>query len=208
MKPSPIALAGLALALLLSAPAGARAEFIHWMYNWSRSPAQVRADSPGTGYLALSDESLKSAVGDSDVVATNLRAHSTAPAGRPDTFTNKPYALRLYLLDVESGQGKALEFTGRLDGTLTALSTNITNTFTGQTTQQVVLGQHRYTATIGPYSPPGPTGAVNSGSISAHATITVDAILTLPEPGALALACLGGAALGLGGWRRRGAAGA
>src|SRR5205085_1744668 len=78
------------------------------------------------------------------------------------------------------------------DGTLTALSSNIKNTFTGQTTQTVVLGSNKYTATIGPYSPPGPTGSSNAGSIAAHATVTVESVILqdVPEPSTLVLAFL------------------
>jgi hypothetical protein len=70
-------------------------------------------------------------------------------------------------------------------------------------TQTVVLGDHRYTVTIGPYTPAGPPGSIGAGSISAHAIITVEDIITeLPEPGTLALSCLGGALLAVRGGRR------
>jgi hypothetical protein len=202
MKLSPVTLAAAALALLGPA-AAARAELIHWTYDWSRSPARVNADAPGTGYITLSDEGLKAATGYSDVVATNLRTYSTAPTANPDHFTAKPYTLSLYLFDNDSGLGGTVRFTGQLDGTLTEKSANIRNTFTGPTTQELVLGDHRYKATIGPYASPGPTGSVNAGSISAHVSVTVESLMDLPEPSALALSCLGLAVLGLRRLRRR-----
>jgi hypothetical protein len=203
MKLSPLSRGGVALALLLALAGSARADFIHWMYNWSRSPARVNADAPGTGYVTLTDESLRSTVGDSDVVATNLHTFSTATPDNPDRFTAKAYSLTLFLKDVNSGLAATLVFTGQFDGTLTAGSSNLTNTFTGLVTQEVLLGAHLYTVTIGPYAPAGPPGSANAGSISAHAHISVDPVIALPEPGTLALSGLGFALLGLAHWRRR-----
>jgi hypothetical protein len=200
MKVSPLTLAGVALALLLAPIQTARADFIPWMYNWSRSPADIHADAPGTGYITLTDESLKTAVGDTDIVATNLRTFSTATRGHPDVFTAKGYTLGLFLQDVASGQSTTLTFTGQIDGTLSATSANLKNTFTGLTTQTVVLGDNRYTVTIGPYSPPGIPGAANAGSIAAHASVVVE---SLPEPGSLALSGMAAFVLGLARWQAR-----
>jgi hypothetical protein len=200
MRLSSVALVGAVLVLLASAPE-ARAELVHWVYSWSNTPDKILADAPGTGYITLTDEPLRTAAGESDIVATNLRTFSTATAANPDKFTAKPYTLSLFLFDIDSGKSQTLDFTGQLDGKITAGSSNIANTFTGQITQQVVLGDHVYKATIGPYTPPSPTGAVNVGSIAAHATITV---MTLPEPSALALSCLGIAVFGIRRLRRRG----
>jgi hypothetical protein len=188
---------GVALAVLLAASATARAELIPWTYNWSRSPAVIKADSPGTGTINLSDEVPHTAAGNSDIVATNLRTFSTATSKLPDRFTNAKYTLGLNLFDIDAQVGGTVTFTGELNGTMTATSANIKNTFTGQLTQKLVLGHHLYIVTIGPYTPPGPTGSANAGSISAHALIRV---VTLPEPGTLALSCLGVALLGV---RRR-----
>jgi hypothetical protein len=194
MSRSPAALGAAALALALAAGAGARADWIAWSYNWSRSPAEVLADNPATGgKITLTDESQHTVVGDSDVVATNLKTYSKATGANPDHFTNKPYALSLSLKDLASSAGATLTFTGLFNGTATATSANITNTFTGPTTQSVVLGSNLYTVTIGPYVAPGPTGALNSGGISGHARVTVESVTQAsltPEPGTLLLACL------------------
>ncbi|HTU18249.1 MAG TPA: PEP-CTERM sorting domain-containing protein [Gemmataceae bacterium] len=203
MRSVPLALAGAASVLLFFGTAGARAELIQWSYSWSRSPTQVYANSPGTGYISLTESNgLKSAAGDSYLVATNLQAHSTAGVADPDVFTNKTYSLSLYLQDNDSSKSGTVTFTGEFNGTLTADSSNITNTFVGATTQSLVLGDHLYTVTIGPYDPPGPTGAVNSGSISARAEVTVSTIFHLPEPSSAMLALLGGSC-GLAFVRRR-----
>src|SRR5262245_33473787 len=179
MTRSPVARAA-ALGLLLAFAGGARADLIPWTFNWEPSTGKITADSPGTGYITLTDEKPNQAVGETDVVATNLRTFSTATRDKPDHFTAKNYTLSLTLVDVLSGKGGTVAFTGNLDGTLTAQSANIKNTFTGQLTRQLVLGQHVYTITIDKYTPPGPPGSSNAGSINAHVKVTN----FLPEPGA------------------------
>jgi hypothetical protein len=176
------------LLVLLWAAAAGRADLIHWTYNWSASPANIFADSPGTGYIHLTDEPGNSAAGSSDVVATNLQVHSTATVARPAVFTNKSYTLGLSLTDTASGASGTLAFTGVLSGTATAGSANITNTFTGITVQTLQLGSNVYTVTMGPYTPPGPPDQANSGSIGAHALVVIH---HLPEPGGLLLGGIG-----------------
>ena len=185
------------LMFLLGLSPSARADLIPWAYNWSRSPDVIHADSPGTGYITLTDESLKNAVGDSDIVATNLHVFSTATASSPDRFTAKAYKLNLLLVDTTSGASGTLVFTGQFDGTLTATSANIANKFTGMITQSIVLGGNLYTATISSYVSPGPPGASNSGSISAHAQVSVQAAFVVPEPNSLVLAGLAVSGLAL-----------
>ena len=203
MSDSPFTSGAAALVVLLAVGADASAELIHWSYNWSRSPAKVLADEPGTGYLELTDEPLRNVSGDSNIVAANLRTFSTAGQANPDRFTAKSYTLKLFLLDRASGKSGTLVFTGRLDGTLTAQSSHIKNTFTGKTTQTLVLGNLLFRATISSYAPPGPPESSNAGSIGARAEVSVQIVQHLPEPGTLTLACLGGAGLGLVRWRHR-----
>jgi hypothetical protein len=191
MRRSPVGLGGAAWVLLLFGTSCARAELIQWSYSWSRTPTQVMADSPGTGYISLTDQTMKSAAGNSYLVATNLQAHSTATLANPDVFTNKTYTLSLFLQDTDSGKSGTLSFTGEFNGTLTANSSNITNKFLGQTTQSLQLGDNLYTVTIGPYTSMGPTGALNSGSIAARADVKVSTIFQLPEPSSYLLALLG-----------------
>ena len=201
MKFSHSHFAGVSLALLLAFVPKAHADLIPWAYNWSRSPSDIQADSPGTGHISLSDESIHSAIGDSDIVATNLKTFSTATAANPDIFTAKSYATTLTLTDLTSGTTGSLTFTGLLNGQLTASSSNIGNTYTGLTTQQLILGNTVFTATIGSYTPPGPPDATNLGSIGAHTTVTVSHITPvefMPEPGTMTLSLLGLAAFGIG----------
>lgn len=196
---------GIALMALLAGAASVRADPIQWSYNWSSSPGIVYSDSSQTSYITLTTSSiLQSAAGDSDIVAANLRTYSTASPATPATFTAKTYTLSLFLVD-QSGQSGTLTFTGQFDGTLSELSSNIQNTFTGATTQSIQLGNNIYTATIGPYSPPGPTNSTNAGSISAFAQVTVSPITIqdVPEPSSLLLAFLAAPLAGLAVRRRR-----
>jgi hypothetical protein len=204
MTRSPLTPVGVALIACLWSGGVAHADTIQWAYDWSRAPSKVFSDN-GKSWIALTDESPKSVVGDSAIVATNLDTFSSAPRSHPDTFTGKQYALNLHLVDQASGDGFTFHFGGRLDGTLSADSANIANTFLGLTKQSAVLGSNLYTVVLNSYAAPGPPGAVNHGAISALATVTVSpvTVATLPEPGSLALAGLGAAGLGLGAWRRR-----
>jgi hypothetical protein len=206
MRYSPAVLGGMAWILLLAESNGARAELIQWSYSWSRSPVQVHADSPGTGYISLSNGSgLKSAAGNSFLTATNLDAHSTATDSNPDVFTNKTYTLSLFLQDHDSGNTGTVTFTGEFNGTLSANNSNVTNTFIGPTTQTLLLGEHLYTVTIGPFVAPGPTGADASGSIGARAEVRVSTIFHTPEPSSCLLALVGMAGVAFARPRRRSA---
>ena len=97
---------------LLGAPA-ARADWIPWTYSWSNSPQSILADNPaGGGSIILTNEPTLSAVGTTDIVATNIRTVSTAPQSAPDTFTNKGYTLALTVTDTTSGQTGTAVFNG------------------------------------------------------------------------------------------------
>jgi hypothetical protein len=198
-------LCGAALIVLLTGAASARAGLVHWSYDWSSSPGQVFSDGAGTSKITLSDEKRRSVVGDSDVVATNLRTYSTAPDSNPDHFTNKAYHLSLAILDIQSNSQGTITFSGLFNGTVSAHSANIKNTLTTPTSQSVILGNYRYTAHMDFFAPPGPPGVNNAGSISAHVAIDVDLIHHMPEPSSLLLAGLGVVLLGLARnrtWRR------
>src|SRR5262245_8467457 len=110
------------IALLLLAGGSARAELIPWSYNWAPGGTTVASDAPGAGKLLLTNEPMGHAVGPSDVVATNIRAVSTAPSASPDRFTGRAYSLRLTVTDAASGQSGTLTFAGVFGGTLTAQS--------------------------------------------------------------------------------------
>ncbi len=184
-----------ALIAALSLTPVSRADFIPWTYSWSNSPNAILADNPATGgQITLTNEGNRAVVGDSDIVATNIRTVSTAAPSAPDTFTAKAYTLTLTLTDTASGQSGTAAFTGVFNGSMTATSSDITNTFTSPTTKVLFLGNNEYTINLDAYTPPGPTGSINAGGIGAHATVTVESVgvaSSSPEPDSLVLAALG-----------------
>ena len=188
-----------ALVLCLLAGARARADFINWDYSWNPSSSAILADNPTLGRITLSSASGE-AVGNSYIVATNLRTLSSADPSSPATFTNVAYGLGLTILDEASGQTGTLNFSGTFDGTLSSKSAIISNAFTGPTTQSVQLGDHLYTVQIGPFAPPGPPTATIAGSISALANV---AVKDVPEPSTLLLSGLCLSLCGAGWWWRR-----
>ena len=198
-------------AVLLVAGASVRADAIPWTYSWQRDPISIAADGGGTGGVSLTSEALpKNAAGNSDIVATNLRAFSSATAENPDTFkTNGAYVLSLTLTDSTSGNSGTLTFAGKLSGTFSVGNANITNLFNSPTEQKVQLGNNMYDVTIGPYSPPGPPSGSNAGSIAAHVDVNPvsstggggnnggtgsgsgGGVSDVPEPSSILLSCLG-----------------
>ncbi len=187
----------------LFVPAPAQAAYIPWKYSWSRDHPIIYSDTSTTSYITLTDEALGKAAGTSDVVATNLKIFSDADPNKPAPFTNKDYTLTLFLLDVQSGKHGTLDFSGVLNGDISEFSSNIENTFLGKTKQTLVLGQHLYTVTIGPYTPPGPPGSTNAGAISARASVHVADIQKSPEPASIVLVLCGLPGIGFHVWRRR-----
>jgi hypothetical protein len=188
--------------LALGVAPAARADFIHWSYNWTPNTPAVFSDNKAAK-ITLTNEPGADAVGDSDIVATNLRTFSTADPSKPDVFTGAAYKLTLTLIDEESRESASLTFEGVFTGTLSAKSANIDTLFVGQANHKVVLGGNAYTVEIGTYSPPPPPNATNAGSIGAIATVRVDGIKDVPEPAALALAGVGLGLAALARYRRR-----
>ena len=192
------------LAWIVLGGGAARAGLAAWTYNWEPGAPAVFADSPGTGKITMTDEPLGHAVGNSDIVTTNLKVFSTADPHHPETFTHKAYKLTLVLTDLASGKSGTLVFTGEFNGPISAKSSFIRNTYTGPLTGSLVLGHNKYTITMGKYSPPAPPGATNFGSISANVVVTTSDVRGTPEPSTLALAGLGLPLVGgVTWWRRR-----
>jgi hypothetical protein len=197
-----------AAAVLLLGPAGARADFANWSYNWNPTPPSGDyMATTGVGKFNLSNEPAGSATGNSDIVASNVKVYSTENPKKPAVFTNVAYSLTLFLLDEGSGKSGTLTFTGALSGTVSMKSSKLTNVFTGLVKQSILLGSHVYTVTMNAYSPPGPPTASKLGSIGASVTVEGrdggPPSNGTPEPSTMVLAGLGLSFLGAASWRKR-----
>jgi hypothetical protein len=181
----------------------AHADPVPWSYQWTPSTLSLTSDGPGLSKLLLSNEPTGTAAGNSDIVATNLQVLSTADPNHPDTFTHKAYSLTLTIADNASKATGNLVFTGEFNGTASAGSAHIENTFTGSTTMTLALGNNTYIVTIGPYTPPGPPGSTKFGAISATVVVKSGSSSTTPEPSSMVLAGLGLSLVGVVGWRKR-----
>jgi hypothetical protein len=202
MRPTSVLSAAVIVWLL--APGPARAAFIKWKYAWAGDPSIVYSDASKTSYLTLTEQpGLSDASGSTDIVATNLKTFSDADPDHQATFTDKPYTLTLYILDVQSGQSGTLQFGGLLNGVVSAFSADVKNQFTGATSGSLLLGTSFYQVQMTTYTPPGPPGEDAQGAIGAHAQVTVTQILKTPEPSSLLLALLGSPLVGYRAWRRR-----
>jgi hypothetical protein len=203
-----------AVALLLAA-SGARADpspsTVEWSYNFTptMNPPAVSADGNPTANVTFTNEPPRNATGSSDVVATNLRVSSAAPGDKPDVLLkNGAYGLTLTLsmTDNTGTHIATLTFTGKLTGTFSAESSNLTNVFGHNATQTVSLGSFNFTVTMDAYTPPGPPDQTQPGAIGAHVSVT-SANPTggggTPEPSTMLLSGLGLTFLGAAGWRKR-----
>ena len=188
LPPAPLRAAALAV-LFLAAPA-ARAD-VAWTYTWDVTPKVLTGDPGNSGALTFTAPAADShAAGNSTVLAAALSTLSSALPSHPDTFSGQGYSLSLKLTDDASGQSGVLTFGGKLFGSMSAASSNITNSFTAPLTQTLSLGGHTYSVTIGPFVAPGGPMQDNKGAISAQVAVG-PAVAQAPEPSSLLLAALG-----------------
>jgi len=223
-----------AAALLLAIGTTARAAplppgSVAWTYNWAPGAPSVPGynvkddgTSVQTGNVQFSNEETRTAVGSSDIVATNLRLASGATASQPDLVTKGdilkafpkavgvPNADGSYSLSLQLGTNvdgtpynATLKFNGKLGGTFSAESANVTNMFGGNGKQSVNLGAYKFSVSLVAYTPPGPPDQKNAGSISAHVEITAIHPAGVPEPSTMLLCGLGASVLGGAAWRRQ-----
>jgi hypothetical protein len=214
----------LALALVLAAGAVARADPTppSWTYLGTPSPQTVNGSpalSGGANFITLLEP--KSATGDSVIVAANISLFGSAATS---TFgdSNGSYTLSVNITDTASGDSHVFTFAGKLGGTFSTGSSLVTNDIldTGanpQTQTWTASNGNFYTVTIPDsfYSPPGPANSGGLGAISAYVTVVAGqgggsggddgggGIAETPEPGTLALSCLGLAFAGAASWRKR-----
>src|SRR5262245_58069181 len=204
----------------------ARADNLPWSYNWTPNTLTVSDPAhPGTK-LHLTNEPLDAdgnplskvdVTGDSDIVATQIKVESDAPAGFPDEFKNSPeLSLKLKITDTTSGETFFTTFTGNFNtngadkSTASVANSNVKFTPTGTqlVTHTLADGSAEYTIKFVSYTPPPPMGAANQGSIAYHVSIrsldiTKNPPSQTPEPTSMLLAGIGVSFMSLGAWRKR-----
>ncbi|MBI1914233.1 MAG: PEP-CTERM sorting domain-containing protein [Planctomycetes bacterium] len=211
MKRSCVALFTGAVAALLFAGSSARADFVQWRYNWTPSTLKVVSDTSATSFVQLTNEPLNRPTGvqvsgDSDIQMTNVKVVSDAPRAAPDTFNlSAPVLFSLRLTDVASGAFADLPFTMKFLGDVSAESSHLRldPASTATTYSNIHLGNNIYGIDSVDYTPPGPPGSDNSGSISASVTVRPLNISKVPEPSTMVLSMVGLSFLGLSSWRKR-----
>jgi hypothetical protein len=187
------ALAGL-LALALAGPA--RADFL-WTYSTTPLTPTVSATT-GSGTINLTGETTALAIGSTPIVIAALTASSTADPTTPDKFVNAPWQVSLSITD--GGHTGSLTLSGVFNGTLSSGGVNLSRSFTGPPSQNVVVNGHSYTVTAGGFVPPTLADGVDTGGLGL--AVDVKATVT-PEPSSLLLCGLGAAGCAFAGWRRR-----
>jgi PEP-CTERM motif len=220
-----------ACTLALTAAGASRADTIYW-YNWVRNPVSlptVQQNHPnlaGTGGINLLDlnSSAVQAENDTGNPAADVQSISSATSANKDLIptTGGHYTLTLTLYaqdpalhpNTASGQ---VSFAGQLQGTVTALSSNLTDailsstdgtgTHVGQNSAKVQVGNTLFTITYSGFAEPGPSNEKSYGAISFHISVAPAIDGQSPEPSSIVLGCLGLALLGGVAWRvrRRGA---
>jgi len=208
-----LSLLALAVVLVANGTASADPSPPSWTYQWTPSPAAITGDPPFSGGVTFTTMAAPiTAAGTSDIVATNLLLFGSATAANPDHFTDGGgYSLTVHIVDVASGQDGFATFAGKLTGTFSAQSSNLTNdildTVANPQTQVLFLGDNKYTVTMPDnyYSPPGPVGLGSLGSIGARVVVegSDGQVAETPEPTSLLLSCMGLTLAGAAAWRKR-----
>ena len=202
-----------ALALLLMTGLGVHANplpaDLSWTYNFTPGALVLPSDSNPGAHVSFTNEATQTAQGNSTIVGTNLRVASTSLATTPDTLTgsNGNYTLTLALAATDdTGLHQAsLTFHGQISGSFSSNSSNLHNAFGADALQTATIGAYTFTVSLNSFTPPGPPGQSNAGSIAADVTVTPGLIVTqvTPEPGTMLLSGLGLISLGGAAWRKR-----
>jgi hypothetical protein len=197
------------IGVLALAAGHARADYMNWGYSTSANPPVV---SSGTGTIQLTGVSNGTSGASIPILA--LQNASAGSAGSPDVY-NASYTLSMTITDNANNDSRTLTLSGLLQGNLTANSSTVTNTLTGNS---VTFGGHTYTVNVPSVTltPPGQpqqqvnatisvadTSGGNTGGTGGNTGGTGGGVHGAPEPASLVLGALGFSFLGMGCWRNR-----
>jgi hypothetical protein len=207
------------LVLWLTGASAARAEYMGWTYSFDDSGFTINPNAgQASGVIGVALPANGSAT--TTIPNVILQASTGAlgtPASPADLFVNAPYFVTLTVADPAASQSHDFKFNGQLNGSATAGNFQISNTFTGGSSQDFTLGGRDYHVTAGPFSIAQATGA---GSIGFAVQVS-DPIgqpppppgppppgppppsQSSPEPTSLVLVCLALPALGWTNWKRK-----
>jgi len=196
----------------------ARADIIHWSYQWSATPTILPNPYPnptnGQSSIRLDVAPQAQAIGSSSLLPVRVTYPTGPTTAVPQDFLPfdsrySRYQLSLSLRDSASGNSGTVVFAGYFNGGM-----NPTNSFAGPMTQSIQLGSDLYTVSMEPFSGwvnrqyrlgpnsyrPYEVFAVGSFSAVVDAQPVQHAA---PEPPAGTLAGLGISLLGLAAWSQR-----
>jgi len=194
---------------------------VPWKFDWT--PVTNPASPPGPTATVLSDVASSYAtitnepgrVVNTDhtfITATNITVTSDAETGFPDEFTqhgNVTFILKL--TDINSGLPPVtFNFTGTFNttdpldpSTVSSESSDLQFTPTGTQDVTQVIGMNEYHIKFKSYTPPGPPGSGNKGSIAYRVTVRNLDIQKAPEPTTMLLAGIGASFMSFSAWRKR-----
>ncbi|HTU93853.1 MAG TPA: hypothetical protein VMF69_27480 [Gemmataceae bacterium] len=205
------ALFGTALLVLPAAGAGlVRADYLNW--NYTSTPnvpgVSVNTGSGGGASVTLTDVAQAGATS-IPLIAYETQTSSTTPID----FNNSTFNLALKITDGNNASG-TLNFTGSLNGSLTATTSSVVASFAPVTSNSITFDGHTYTFTIPSLSLVAPTSpqqdimasvsvANASGGGSPPPPPPPPHTNGTPEPASLLLAGLGLSCLGVERWCKR-----
>jgi hypothetical protein len=177
-------------ALLLFGAAQARADYL---YHWSITPNSgviTSAGNTGSVTVTVAPDPVTPVSGDTSFLAATIGVtHSPNPTSATDSY-NLTYQLQMTVTDTSTNKtSNPITFDASLNGTVTASTSNLTNTFVDPSQYVTVSGQ-KYTVTLTPTLIASVPLLSNAPAAEINASVTVGTatVASTPEPSTLVLA--------------------
>jgi hypothetical protein len=202
------ALIGTALLVLPAATGPVRADYLNWSYTSTLNVpgVSVSSGSNGGASVTLTDVA-QAGAGSIPVIAYETQTSSTTPIA----FNDATFNLALKITDGNNAAG-TLNFTGSLNGSLTATASSVVASFAPVTSNSITFDGHTYSVTIPPLSLDPPTSPqqdilakvfVTNASSGGTPPPPPPHTNGTPEPTSLLLAGLGLSCFGAERWLKR-----